>query len=157
MYPTSLPAYGENQEPFWRAHDSDLFRESTNPPLPTARGEVVPLFRDPDWDDSRWTLGRPYWLGQRHYRQSLWQSIKLLFTRRQYLDGQVRDAVLEALAREPEVDLSDIAVSVKRGVVTLEGSVPDHWMREQAREAIYFLPGVEMVRNRLKACDQLVA
>jgi osmotically-inducible protein OsmY len=109
---------------------------------------------DPDWDDSHWTNGQRYWLGQRYYRRRFWQSVKTLlgFSRadKHYPDNVVADEVCDALAHEPEVDMNEIEVDVKNGHVTLRGRALDHWMKQQAEDVIYFLPGVRGVSNEIQ-------
>lgn len=143
--------YGENEEPFWRSHDADYRHEERPHPLHTEPGPRWET--DPDWDDSHWTNGQRYWLGQRYYRRRFWQSVKTLLglTRadKTYPDNVVADEVCDALAHEPEVDMDEIEVSVKNGHVTLRGRAQDHWMRQQAEDVIYFLPGVKGVTNEI--------
>jgi hypothetical protein len=147
-----LPSpYGENEEPFWRSHDADFFHETrAHPPSVEPRGGPL----DPDWDDSHWFSGEHYWLGRRYYRLSFWQSVKALLrlskAEKKYPDKVVADEVCDALAHEPEVDMNDIEVRVRDGHVTLGGIASDHWMRQQAEDVIYFLPGVKGVTNEIR-------
>jgi hypothetical protein len=143
--------YGEEEEPFWRSHDSSYYEEETPHPL------IRPphLYKvDPDWDESHWFAGEHYWLGHRYYRRRFWQSVKALFgffrKDKQFPDSVVADEVCEALTHEPEVDVDDIEVTVKEGHVTLTGRATDHWMKQQAEDAIYFLPGVTGVTNNIR-------
>lgn len=144
--------YGENEEPFWRSHDADYWHEERPHPLRTEPGAKWDT--DPDWDDSQWTNGQRYWLGQRYYRRRFWQSVKALLglTRpdKIYPDQVVADEVCDALAHEPEVDMNEIEVVVKNGHVTLRGRASDHWMKQQAEDVIYFLPGVRGVTNEIQ-------
>ncbi len=66
-------------------------------------------------------------------------------------DQRVFEDVCEELTREDSVDAADILVHVERGLVTLEGSVPTLHMKELAEETISELPGVQSVRNLLRA------
>ncbi len=144
--------YGEEEEPYWREHDGSA-REA-EPPQPLAfRYPHSSL--DPDWDDSHWTLGEHYWLRPMHYQRNFWTSLREIFSfwrAREYTltDEVVADEVCEALAHEPEVDVNDIEVHVDHGHVTLRGRAPDHWMRQQAEDAVYFLPGVNGVTNDIE-------
>lgn len=144
--------YGEDQEPYWRSHDSDIRHEDRPHPLRTEPGQQSDI--DPDWDDSRWFNGTHYWLGRRYYRPRFWQSLKMLFGFSQkdktIPDEIVADEVCEALAHEPEVDVDEIDVTVKNGHVTLSGRAHDHWMKQQAEDVIYFLPGVNGVTNEIR-------
>jgi len=143
--------YGEEEEPFWRSHDADYKYE--DPPHPL-RPEIPRENPNPDWDDSHWFNGEHYWLGQRYYRRRFWQSVKMILglskEEKSYPDDVVADEVCDALAHEPEVDMSDIEVSVKNGHVTLSGRAYDHWMKQQAEDVVYFLPGVNGVTNDIQ-------
>ena len=153
--PNPVP-YGEDQEPYWRSHDNDPdFREKPRPARdPGAHRPLV----DPDWDDSHWFAGERYWLGQRYYRARFWQSIKSLFHSwrgtHPYPDSVVADEVCEALAHEPEVDMTEIQVSVNHGHVTVSGRAVDHWMKQQVEDVIYFLPGVNGVTNNIEVKER---
>lgn len=142
--------YGEDQEPYWRTHDSSLRHEEKPHPehAPRPAGRM-----DPDWDESHWFNGEHLWLDPHQHRPGLWHSLKLLlgFARKEkvYSDSIVADEVCEALAHEPEVDVADIDVTVKEGHVTLEGRAPDLWTKQQAEDVVYFLPGVSGVTNNI--------
>jgi osmotically-inducible protein OsmY len=66
-------------------------------------------------------------------------------------DQRVFEDVCEELTRDDAVDASEMLVHVERGRVTLEGTVPTARMRELAEEIIQELPGVQSVRNQLRA------
>lgn len=144
--------YGENEEPFWRAHDADYRHEER--PHPLRPENSLGRDRDPDWDETHWFNGEKYWLGQRYYRRRFWQSVKTLlgFSRqdKKYSDDVVADEVCDALAHEPEVNMDEIEVDVKDGHVTLTGRTHDSWMKQQAEDVIYFLPGVSGVTNKIE-------
>jgi osmotically-inducible protein OsmY len=58
--------------------------------------------------------------------------------------------VSEALARDGELDASEIEVSVERGEVTLNGTVPNRWSKRLAEDLTQDLPGVKQLHNRLR-------
>jgi hypothetical protein len=65
-------------------------------------------------------------------------------------DERIQDEVNEALARNPEVDASDIEVSVQNGEVTLAGIVEDRGQKRRAEDVVEDVFGVEDVQNQLK-------
>jgi len=65
-------------------------------------------------------------------------------------DERVREIVSEALARDGELDASEIEVSVERGEVTLNGTVPNRWSKRLAEDLTQDLPGVKQLHNRLR-------
>jgi osmotically-inducible protein OsmY len=69
-------------------------------------------------------------------------------------DQRIFEDVCEMLTAQDAVDASDITVTVEKGVVTLDGSVATAHMKELAEEAIMDLPGVESVRNSLRAMNK---
>lgn len=64
-------------------------------------------------------------------------------------DDRVRDDVCEILARDSEIDASDMEVEVKDGVVYLKGHVDDRQTKRMAELTIENLPGVNDVINQL--------
>jgi hypothetical protein len=69
-------------------------------------------------------------------------------------DERIRETVSEAMARDGELDASEIEVSVKDGEVTLEGSVPNRWSKRLAEDVVEAQPGVRDVHNRLRVDDR---
>jgi hypothetical protein len=65
-------------------------------------------------------------------------------------DELIHDEVCHALLVAPDVDASDIEVSVTEGQVTLAGTVPDRVSRRRADDVIHDMPGVQQVFNHLK-------
>jgi hypothetical protein len=65
-------------------------------------------------------------------------------------DPLVHDQVCETLMKSPDVDASDVEVSVVDGIVTLAGSVPDKRMRRLAEIEIHDIPGVMQIFNHLR-------
>lgn len=65
-------------------------------------------------------------------------------------DERIQDEVSEMLARNPDVDASDIEVTVENGEVTLRGVVEDRGQKRHAEDIVEDIFGVEDVHNELK-------
>jgi osmotically-inducible protein OsmY len=65
-------------------------------------------------------------------------------------DEAIREDVLSELNWDPRVTAADIAVAVADGVVTLSGSVPDYWGKEEAERAAERVAGVRGVANDIE-------
>jgi osmotically-inducible protein OsmY len=65
-------------------------------------------------------------------------------------DSQLQRDVLDELAWEPTVDAANIGVSVKDGIVTLQGNVPSYASRYHAEQAAKRVYGVKAVVNDLE-------
>lgn len=65
-------------------------------------------------------------------------------------DNRVREDVCEILARDSDIDASDIEVEVKEGCVFLSGRVDSRQTKRLAELTIENLPGVQDVINRLQ-------
>lgn len=65
------------------------------------------------------------------------------------LDKKIQEDVCAILAETPNVDCSDIKVSVKDGVVTLQGEVDDQTTKKLAHETLDYVLGVHDVKNEL--------
>lgn len=65
-------------------------------------------------------------------------------------DERIREEVCEELTRHPEIDASEIEVSVKNCEVTLKGTVESRQMKRTAEECIENLSGVKDVENQLR-------
>jgi BON domain len=78
-------------------------------------------------------------LGPRDYRRS---------------DARIIEDVCEWLSEDPRVDARDIAVSVRDGEVTLEGTVSDRRARRLAEDIAANVPGVRDVFNRVRVSDR---
>ena len=77
-------------------------------------------------------------------------------------DERIRESVSEALARDGDLDASEIEVKVQEGEVTLEGIVPNRWSKRLAEDLVQDMPGVKELHNRLRgsrkpATDALVS
>jgi hypothetical protein len=64
-------------------------------------------------------------------------------------DARILEDTCEALQAAPAVDARAIEVSVKEGVVYLEGVVDSRFSKKEAERIIENLPGVQDVQNRL--------
>jgi hypothetical protein len=65
------------------------------------------------------------------------------------VDRRLRRQVGLAIASAPELDASDIEVSVRWGLVRLDGTVDDRRSRNLAESVAAGVPGVRLVQNRL--------
>ena len=64
-------------------------------------------------------------------------------------DDEITDAVRAALEKDPFVDPSQVRVTTREAVVTLEGLVPKETEREMAELDAWYVLGVERVENRI--------
>lgn len=64
-------------------------------------------------------------------------------------DEELRTAVQDVLAADPDLGAADIDVAVRDGTVRLDGSVRTFWERELARSVTATLPGVRGLENRI--------
>ncbi len=65
-------------------------------------------------------------------------------------DERIREEACEVLFHSPEVDASDIEVSVKDGLLTLSGTVKSRYAKREAETCLENLVGVEDIRNELR-------
>lgn len=65
-------------------------------------------------------------------------------------DAQLYEDICEALLRHDHLDSSDVGVAVQAGLVTLEGSVPERFMRYVIEDLAAGHPAVGEVDNRIK-------
>lgn len=64
-------------------------------------------------------------------------------------DERIREDICDRLSEERRVDASDISVSVRDGIVTLEGSIADRPQKHRAEDIADTCSGVKDVRNYL--------
>ncbi len=64
-------------------------------------------------------------------------------------DADIRQTVLNYLSDNPDLDMSDIRVSVGIGIVTLEGSVDEYWKKYEAERLVSRARGVIDVINEI--------
>lgn len=69
-------------------------------------------------------------------------------------DERLHELVCELLAEDHDVDASEVEVSVRDGVVLLEGTVPERRMAYIAEEIAASVNGVREVDNRLRATPE---
>ena len=65
-------------------------------------------------------------------------------------DERIREDVCDRLTDDPHVDGSAVRVSVEAGVVTLQGEVPERYMKHRAEDCAEHISGVKDVENRLR-------
>lgn len=65
-------------------------------------------------------------------------------------DASIREDVIFELKFDPKITATDIAVSVKDGVVTLSGFVPSYWEKDAAEKAAKRVYGVKAVANDIQ-------
>jgi osmotically-inducible protein OsmY len=65
-------------------------------------------------------------------------------------DERLQEIICEKLTDDPDIDASDITVTVKEQVVTLDGTVGDRWTKYQVEELVERRGGVNEVRNQLR-------
>jgi hypothetical protein len=115
------------------------------------RGESQGLFGDRDregWRGSRFDQG----YGQRgRERPGFFQR---LFKRGpkgyQRSDERLREDISERLMYAMEIDSSEVTVSVSDGRVTLDGTVPDRYMKHAIEDLVDECPGVQDIDNRVR-------
>ena len=73
------------------------------------------------------------------------------------IDSRVREDICERLWDEPTIDVGDVDVQVKDGVVTLEGTVPYRPMKHLIEDIAADTPGVHEVENRLRVARHAAA
>jgi len=66
-------------------------------------------------------------------------------------DERIREDVCDALTWDPDLDASEMTVSVSNGEVTLSGVVEDRQAKRQAEEVIEDIAGLKDVHNQLRA------
>ena len=66
-------------------------------------------------------------------------------------DRELQIDVLDELRWEPGVNATDIAATVKDGVVTLEGTVDSFAEKWAAEKAVKRLPGVKALADRAQS------
>jgi osmotically-inducible protein OsmY len=66
-------------------------------------------------------------------------------------DAKVQKAAAEAILREPRYDVFDsVGVAVNDGVVLLEGSVRQPWLKDALDRRVAEVPGVRDIRNEIR-------
>jgi osmotically-inducible protein OsmY len=65
-------------------------------------------------------------------------------------DSRIREDVSERVMHAAHVDSSEVTVSVRNGTVTLEGTVPERWMKYALENLAATVWGVDDVDNRIR-------
>jgi osmotically-inducible protein OsmY len=65
-------------------------------------------------------------------------------------DARINEDVCDRLCDSPDIDASDIEVSVNQGEVTLSGSVDDREVKRRAEDLVERISGVREVHNNLR-------
>ncbi|MGH8085595.1 MAG: BON domain-containing protein [Lysobacter sp.] len=65
-------------------------------------------------------------------------------------DERINEDLCERLTRDHDIDASELEVRIADGAATLEGSVPQRWMKHRAEDLADGCAGVRNVENRIK-------
>ncbi|HSM11050.1 MAG TPA: BON domain-containing protein [Lysobacter sp.] len=65
-------------------------------------------------------------------------------------DERIREDVCERLTQDDDLDASEIEIKAEQGVVTLEGTVEERWMKHRAEDIAESCSGVREVDNRIR-------
>jgi len=65
-------------------------------------------------------------------------------------DERLREDISERLMMSSSVDSSEVTVNVSSGKVTLEGTVPDRYMKHYIEDLVDACPGVQDIDNRIR-------
>ena len=64
-------------------------------------------------------------------------------------DEEIKENVLSRLIGSPDLDLSDLDVTVDAGVVTLKGTVDTYWKKSFLEDLVAFEAGVTFIENHV--------
>lgn len=64
-------------------------------------------------------------------------------------DERIREDISETLLRCDDIDCGDVAIDVKDGRVTLEGTVPERFMKHAIEDIADACPGAVDIDNRI--------
>jgi len=65
-------------------------------------------------------------------------------------DERLKEEVCDRLTADPDIDASEIEVSVENGEVTLGGTIADRHMKRDTEDCVEAIPGVHQVHNRIR-------
>ncbi|MDQ3223120.1 MAG: BON domain-containing protein [Gemmatimonadota bacterium] len=65
-------------------------------------------------------------------------------------DERIIEDLNERLTDDDDIDASEINVKCENGTVTLEGAVPERWMKHRSEDLVESCSGVKDVENRLQ-------
>lgn len=66
-----------------------------------------------------------------------------------YSDEEIRSNIQSVFSRSPDIDIDDVRVEVKDGIVVLEGAVPSFWQKGLAEDLAGNVSGVLDIQNHL--------
>lgn len=70
-------------------------------------------------------------------------------------DAQLRSEVIAELAREPDIDATNVAVVVQDGAVSVSGHLGSHAEKHAVEHIVRRMPGVRALANRIKIQPRL--
>ena len=88
-----------------------------------------------DFSETALSMGPHFGKGPKGYRRS---------------DERIYEEVCEILSQHPDVDATEITVSVAEGVVTLSGTVESRHVKRLAESSVENLVGVHDIQNNLR-------
>jgi len=88
----------------------------------------------------------PHWPQQRHSPGAARRGPKNY----RRADERIREDIAEQLIRRGDVDASEVSVQVQAGTVSLEGEVPERYMKYAIEDLAAACAGVEEVENRIR-------
>lgn len=65
-------------------------------------------------------------------------------------DERITEDLCERLTQDHDIDASELEVKITSGMATLEGTVPQRWMKHRAEDLADDCAGVRNVENRIK-------
>jgi BON domain len=88
-----------------------------------------------DWDRGQWQREGPFaGRGPKGYQRA---------------DSRIREDVADRLTDAPDIDASEIEITVNNGEVTLSGTVRDRYQKRRSEDVSEGVPGVRDVHNNL--------
>jgi hypothetical protein len=115
-----------------------------------SRGSTTPFDNDVVLSERHYQLGHTTYDRPSQFSRTIprdYTGIGPLNYRRS--DERIFEDCSDALYRAPEVDASDIEVSVKEGIVTLRGTVETRVQKKVSEMILDGLPGVKDINNLL--------
>ena len=138
--------YGYGDEPWEipteleREYAYDLYGDRDDPPASPPPPRVSPMQAASAFHSAPGEA-RKYPPGPKGYQRS---------------DERMREEICDELMQTDHIDSSEVTVEVTGGKVTLDGSVPERWMKHAIEDLAAACPGVQEVdaRIRIKAATQ---
>ncbi|HEY8506948.1 MAG TPA: BON domain-containing protein [Steroidobacteraceae bacterium] len=69
-------------------------------------------------------------------------------------DERLREDICERLINAADIDSSEVSITVSSGKVTLEGTVPERYMKHAIEDLVDACPGVQDIDNRIRVVTQ---